>query len=213
MPSLFGLDLPPCNADIQVAYENVVNRLRVRWLNQRGSIGTVDLCHAVKTELSNQNFMFPAFSIKGPFKKRKPWRRENVFKYELRWIDYFVKEAQAQSPDLMTESELMERRKESSAPAALGFNLGDRPDVRKLWDEWNAKMRAKTLAMPERDTNIDTGLAAGSPEGNVLKETNGNAKESNPDSTDSMDSDITLVQPKTEGKPDDAHLWSQGGHD
>jgi hypothetical protein len=183
VPSLFGVDLPPCNAEIQIAYENVVNLLRFRWLDQHGQTDAVDLCHAVKTELTNQNFMYPAFSIKGKYKKRKPWRRENVFKYELRWIDYFIKEAQAQCPDLMTESEVLERRKEASAPGVLGFNLADWPDVRKLWDEWHVKKRAKTLAMPER---IDTPLANDEGEVNMLQETkmDSDAKEGLPSSTD-----------------------------
>ena len=191
MPSLFGVDLPPCNAEIQVAYENVVTVLRSRWLNQRGRVAAIDLCNAMKTDLTNQNFMYPAFSIKGKYKKRKPWRRENVFKYELRWIEYFVREAQAQCPDLMTESEIMERRKEASAPGVLGFNLADWPDVRNLWDEWHVKKRAKTLAMPERP---DTPLADDLPKEDVLEEakTNGDAKESLPNSTDS---NATAVQP------------------
>jgi hypothetical protein len=191
VPSLFGVDLPPCNAEIQVAYENVVTILRSRWLAQRGRIAAIDLCNSVKTDLINQNFMYPAFSIKGKYKKRKPWRRENVFKYELRWIEYFVREAQAQCPDLMTESEIMERRKEASAPGVLGFNLADWPDVRNLWDEWHMKKRAKTLAMPERP---DTPLADDSSKEDVLEEakTNSDVKESLPSSTRS---DTTTVQP------------------
>jgi len=206
VPALFGTDLPPCGLEIQVAYENVNARLRERWLDHRGRLGAVDICQAVKDELSNQNFLFPAFSIKGTAKKRKPWRRENVFKYELRWIDYFVREAQAQAPELMTESEIMDRKKEASAPAVLGFNI-NRQDVSRLWDAWNEKKRAKTLAMPGVD--IDTGLVAGLPNGIVKQEANSNVKESMQSFTDS---DITVVQPVADAE-DEAHHWSQGGHD
>lgn len=77
VPAIFGKDLPPCGPEVQVAYENVNTRLRKHWLAHRGHQPVVEVCNVVKEELVNQNFLFPAFTIKGVFKKRKPWRREN----------------------------------------------------------------------------------------------------------------------------------------
>lgn len=146
MPALFGHDLPPCGVEIQVAYENVKNELRRVWLAHRGQLNILDVCRVVKDDLKYQAKVFTPFSPAG--KRRKPWRRENVFKYELRWMDYFLREAYAQAPELLTESELLDRLKESSVPLELAFNI-TRHDILKLWDEWNAKKRAKTPTPPE----------------------------------------------------------------
>jgi len=207
VPSLFGVDLPPCGPETQVAYENVVNKLRSRWLAQRGKASTVDLCLAFKDELANQNTLWPAFYLKGPNKKRKPWRREQVFMWELRWIDYFLQEAQAQVPELLSESEIMERKKEPSVPTALGLNL-KRDDVRKMWDEWHLKKRAKKQGLPVTESTED--VATSAPNGHALQQTDGKAKEHKPSS---IDADATTIQRATENKEDDGHHWSSGGHD
>ncbi|KAF2715337.1 hypothetical protein K504DRAFT_529528 [Pleomassaria siparia CBS 279.74] len=203
IPSVFGTELPPCNAEVQIAYENVVKTLRSRWLHHRGRVAAIDICYAVKEELANQNFLYPAFTLKGKNKKRKPWRREYVFKYELRWIEYFVTEAAAQTPELMTESELMERKKEASAPGVLGFNLGDRADVRKLWDEWNVRRRVKLSPVPGTEKALAAGMVHG-------QETNHHVEENLSHTSETDIDDMTQSKPATERKGGDDHHWSHG---
>ncbi|KAF2868333.1 hypothetical protein BDV95DRAFT_579618 [Massariosphaeria phaeospora] len=160
LPALFGNDLPPCGAEVQVAYENVNARLRDIWMANRGRLAVSDVCQAVQEELANQKFMYPPNSQKGQFKKRKPWRRENVFLFETRWIEYFVEEAAAyaKAMDAMTESEIINTKKQSVIPEVLGIHT-DRADVHALWREWHEKKRAKTPAVPDDDT--ETGRSQG----------------------------------------------------
>jgi hypothetical protein len=151
VPALFGLDLPPCGLEQQVAYESLVLRLRTTWLNHGGRLSPIDVVQVLKGELDAQNYRWPSRSHKGSHKgflkgtsqRRTPWCRENVFAFQLRWIEYFAREAQAQDPQLMTESELMERSKENGVPPELKLRVS-RPDVLRLWNEWNEKKRKRT---------------------------------------------------------------------
>ncbi|KAF1946976.1 hypothetical protein EJ02DRAFT_461938 [Clathrospora elynae] len=107
MPTLLSTDLPPCGLIPQLAYENVNNRLRKLWL-QRATKEPVDvplvgLCNRVREDLEAEAEASPIDSELG-IKARKPWRRENVFVYELCWSRYFVR-----------ESEVMEKRPKMSA--------------------------------------------------------------------------------------------------
>jgi hypothetical protein len=85
MPTLFSDDLPPCGLIPQIAYENVVQRLRKLWLQRAVdhpvNIHVLDLCKQVAEELSEEADDQPVDSQLGT-KARRPWRRENVFKYE-----------------------------------------------------------------------------------------------------------------------------------
>jgi hypothetical protein len=85
MPSLFSDALPPCGLIPQIAYENVVQRLRKLWLqcavDHPVNIHVLDLCKQIAEELSNESDEHPIDSQLGS-KARRPWRRENVFKYE-----------------------------------------------------------------------------------------------------------------------------------
>jgi hypothetical protein len=96
MPSLFGDDLPPCGLIPQLAYENVVHRLRKLWLqravNHPVNIHVLDLCKQAAQELSNEADDQPIDSQRGT-KARTPWRREDVFNYEISWVVYFMWEA------------------------------------------------------------------------------------------------------------------------
>ncbi|KAF2261166.1 hypothetical protein CC78DRAFT_535877 [Lojkania enalia] len=148
MPSLFATNLPPCGPRVQVAYENVVDRLRSIWLNQRGRVSVLDICYAVKHTLDSQKARFPTFALKPLHQRPQPYRSEAVFKFELPWIDYFVREAQTQTSERMSESEIIDRKKESPIPPELGFVL-TRNDVLKMWDQWNEKRWAKKPGLPE----------------------------------------------------------------
>ena len=162
MPSLLGKDLPPCGLNPQVAYENVNARLRKRWIYFRGKKTASDVCQVVKDDLDNQNFLFPAFSVPSAIgrskQQRTPWRREAVFSYEVRWIDYFLREAQAMEP--MTESELIAHAEQPSIPKELGLRC-DEKDVLALWDAWHAKKRAPSPLVPGVDTGSNNGAGSG----------------------------------------------------
>ncbi|KAF2114932.1 hypothetical protein BDV96DRAFT_576138 [Lophiotrema nucula] len=156
MPALFGTDLPPVGLEIQVAYENVNKQLRQLWLNHRGRMDIVDICQSAKETLERQNGLFPGnFTLKAFGKRPKPWRRYNVFKFERRWIDYFLREAEAhKDPEAMTESEIMDRKKWSSIPYELTLDC-NRGDVLKLWDEWHEKKRVHIPTLPAAELQVD----------------------------------------------------------
>jgi hypothetical protein len=148
VPPLFSKDLPPCGMNPQVAYENVVALLRKRWLYFHGEKSLTDVCRVVKDGLDNQGFLFP---VRGPSstttrpQQRMPWRREAVFYFETRWIEYFLREAQATEP--MTEPNLISHENQSSIPKELGLRC-DKKDVLALWDAWHAKKRAPSPLVP-----------------------------------------------------------------
>ncbi|KAF2680195.1 hypothetical protein K458DRAFT_393162 [Lentithecium fluviatile CBS 122367] len=158
MPSLLGKDLPPCGLPIQVAYENVNSRLRERWLYFRGQKSVVDVCQVIKDNLVNQSTHFPPFTRPSglPAKnvKRTPWRREDVFLYEVCWIHYFLREALA--PEPVIESGLDGRANQPAIPEELGLQC-NRKDVLELWDAWHVKKRARSPAAPDGDAESSLG--------------------------------------------------------
>lgn len=221
MPALFNTSLPPCGLEPQVAYETLVARLRTRWLQHRGRRPIVDICEDERLELERLESIWPVFSLKGPKKARKPWRREMVFKFELQWIIYFVDEAKKQSLQLMTESELMDRRKYSAVPKGLKIHIA-KQHLLKLWETWNEIKRAPVPAIPddllarlaEEEEKEKERTAAKDVEDAKSGEHSDNNSNSKLNSL-SESSDISIVhRPSFEGKKDDeAHLWSQGNHD
>ncbi|KAF2474166.1 uncharacterized protein BDR25DRAFT_301622 [Lindgomyces ingoldianus] len=206
MPALFGKDLPPCGLDLQVAYENINLRLRKRWLQNHGYVNVVDTCRSIKSELDRDQRIWPPTQNHSFTKKRRPWRRENVFKRELQWIKYFLREAQAQSPELMTESEILNLSKESPVPLELGLSVS-RSDVLKLWNEWNRLKRMPTPAMLDVETGM--GLDGLMLNGRVNGEANGSDEVSKV-STDSPS--MTAVSTTDSAANGDAQVWSSGGH-
>ncbi|KAF1957442.1 hypothetical protein CC80DRAFT_361645, partial [Byssothecium circinans] len=93
VPSLLGKDLPPCGPEVQIAYENVNNMIRERWLSQLGKEPLNKSCIYVRRQLFTQQLVSPPFN-RPDQRHRVPWRREIVFLYELRWIAYFVRESE-----------------------------------------------------------------------------------------------------------------------
>ncbi|KAF2744423.1 hypothetical protein M011DRAFT_489009 [Sporormia fimetaria CBS 119925] len=152
MPSLFDTARPPCNADIQIAYEIVNTRLRSVWLEAYGRKSVVDTCELVRKILRNQDRLVPMGTAKGPDKRRRPWCREIVWLYQLRWADYFVREAKAMVPLLMTESEYLEGKKSMPVvPPELQFDSLERhvPEyVLEQWKMWNEKKRGGVPSIP-----------------------------------------------------------------
>jgi hypothetical protein len=146
VPSILGKDLPPCGLHPQVAYENLNRKIRHRWLYFRGENPVTDICRSIGEDLGNQEILWPPFTLKGKKKPRTPWRHELVFQYELRWIKYFIRESQIVEP--MTESELLERRKEQSIPFELRLGGHEEKYVLDLWESWHKKKRAPFPPLP-----------------------------------------------------------------
>jgi hypothetical protein len=218
VPSLFDTALPPCNADVQIAYQIVNSRLRTRWLEMHnsGSLATtraplVAVCRSVSRELKEQQRLWQ--NGKRLVKNRKPWCRESVFQYELRWIDYFIREAKAMVPVLLTESEMLDKKSNMpDVPPELEFDKLKRfvPGyVLVLWHAWNEKKRAGTpasrLAVPEIQNG---GQRGGGPDTMQTKIEN-ESKEGPSQDTTSHETPT----PRAGGSENDAHYWSEGVHD
>ncbi|KAH7122478.1 hypothetical protein B0J11DRAFT_607848 [Dendryphion nanum] len=213
MPALFGTDLPPCGLEPQVAYETLNARLRESWLKHRGRRSAVDICEDEKEALKKQDSQWPPFSLKGSNKERKPWRREMVFKFELQWIVYFVHEARKHTPELMTESEIMDRKKYSSVPKGLKIYI-HKQYLLKMWDVWNEKKRAKVPALPEDLVNEGMSDQEDKPQNQDIEKLKADTEGKDRASDLSESSDISIIhRPSFEGSADDAHLWSQSNHD
>jgi hypothetical protein len=81
-------------------------------------------------------------------KKRQPWRREDVFRYELCWARYFVREAELfERRTEMTEQELDEQHfmdRLYPIPKDLKIYLKNnlnKKRVLELWKTWHHKKR------------------------------------------------------------------------
>ncbi|OAL50958.1 hypothetical protein IQ07DRAFT_679292 [Pyrenochaeta sp. DS3sAY3a] len=121
-PPLLSTTLPPCGTIPQLAYQNLVTRLRARWLQhaRRASVGgsepmpsLLEMCKTMQSDVqaekawlvySNRKTDFSVSmasetNVKSPPRKSgKPpkdfiWRRQDVWLFELRWARYFVREA------------------------------------------------------------------------------------------------------------------------
>jgi hypothetical protein len=76
MPSLLSTSLPPCGLEPQLAYSNTVHRLRNLWLSSRGTTPLLALCTTLQFRLDAEALESAATRI--------PWRRANVFRFEIR---------------------------------------------------------------------------------------------------------------------------------
>jgi len=169
VPALFHKNLPPCNAELQVAYLRIVGLLRERWLAERGNIDTVELCQQVADDLDDQANRYPPMSLKGK-KQRKPWRRETVFKWEIRWAHYFLREAKALTS---TNAEYRVHKKRKSAcmvevvPPELNFGSRvsnrENPVVYEMWSKWAEFRMGKMPATPPPKNVASNGKPIPSP--------------------------------------------------
>lgn len=167
MPALFGLDLPPCGAHVQIAYEIVTCKLRENWLLYRGQESALTIVHDISKHLDMQNQQWPPGFLHGGFKRRKPWCREEVFEYQLRLIKYFVREAKElaaiEASEKKKEGEGKETEKKAKegsgearcptfvVPPELGFDEGFIDvNVEARWLEWHEKKRAFTPRAPNK---------------------------------------------------------------
>ncbi|KAH5027817.1 hypothetical protein HBI64_203220 [Parastagonospora nodorum] len=150
--TLFTLALPPCGLEIQLAYQNIVHSLRRRWLRAAADDPAtkptaLDIALSLKSDLDDEAVIHPPGSL-AHTKTRRPWRRENVFNFEIRWAAYFVREAEVEKGWGKTDAE--ERRKVEYSqlrdliPQELGVAVrrrGNVEDVYALWREWHAGKR------------------------------------------------------------------------
>ncbi|KAF5844484.1 hypothetical protein GGP41_007514 [Bipolaris sorokiniana] len=152
MPPLFGCELPPCGLMPQIAYQNVVQRLRKWWLLRAKEtpteISLTYICEKVFDDLLDESEKLP-FGKANNTTRRTPWRREQVFKFEPCWAHYFVLEARQMNERSSTTAMKQETRDahpeaEYGIPMTLGIhvkNPANREHVCHLWREWHKKKR------------------------------------------------------------------------
>ncbi|KAF2854447.1 hypothetical protein T440DRAFT_388163 [Plenodomus tracheiphilus IPT5] len=150
MPSIFSTALPPCGLHPQCAFENVNNRLRKLWLQQSHDpalrVTTIDICKIVSDELDAEDKDFPHGTLRLT-KSRRPWRLEGVFKYELLWSRWFIREAEIQERlPQMNEAEVdrqdfMDRL--YPIPKELRIIVKDKINKKGILSQWKAWGRVK----------------------------------------------------------------------
>jgi hypothetical protein len=153
MPALLSAALPPCGLELQIAYQNVIHRLRLLWLQTPAPTTLLSLCETIDLALAHENAS----------SRPTPWRRATVFAHELRWIKYFVREAAVAEEwgNMTTEEkrkqELIERM--YTMPKELGINFRkkeNRKRMLELWEAWNAEKRADRSQLEENDEGWET---------------------------------------------------------
>ncbi|KAH7348110.1 hypothetical protein BKA66DRAFT_505094 [Pyrenochaeta sp. MPI-SDFR-AT-0127] len=151
IPSLFSKDLPPCGPIPQVAYENVNNRLRKRWLQctveNPANVSIFHICTVVNEDLEAENQRLSTGSERDG-KALKPWRRQNVFQYELRWAKYFMREAEMimKIPSMSTEEWEKQEFVNRMFPIPKGLriyikNTANKKSILELWTAWHSIKR------------------------------------------------------------------------
>ncbi|KAH7087789.1 hypothetical protein FB567DRAFT_621870 [Paraphoma chrysanthemicola] len=167
MPSLFSKTLPPCGYEIQVAYQNMVHRLRLSWLHyvaRTQSTENVPLhsfCADIKRRLELEQNRDPIGALHKTG-ERTPWRRETVFAFELRWADYFVREAGMMQrwPNLgeaeRDRQQFMHRL--FPIPKELKIvikNKDIKREIIALWNTWNGEKRMDLGANDDEWQEVD----------------------------------------------------------
>ncbi|KAJ6282111.1 hypothetical protein J3E71DRAFT_241052 [Bipolaris maydis] len=142
----------------QLAYQNVVRRLRKLWLlrakENPTEISLKYICEKVLDELLDESEKLP-FGKANKTTRRTPWRREQVFRFEPCWAHYFVLEARRMSGrSSMTsmEGETQDAHPETEfvIPMTLGIhvkNPANKEHVCQLWKEWHKKKRRPVPAL------------------------------------------------------------------
>ena len=73
----------------QVAYERLVKLLRERWTLAKGERSAVELTRELRDELADEAKRSSSLGSG----TRTPWRRNAIFQFEIRWSEWFLKEA------------------------------------------------------------------------------------------------------------------------
>ncbi|EUC33903.1 hypothetical protein COCCADRAFT_94863 [Bipolaris zeicola 26-R-13] len=152
MPPLFGCELPPCGLMPQLAYQNVVQRLRKLWLlhakENPAEISLKYICEQIFDNLLDESEKLP-FGKANKTTRRTPWRREQVFKFEPCWAHYFVLEARRMNgsssmTSMKRETQGAHLETECFIPTILGIhvkNPANKEHVCQLWREWHREKR------------------------------------------------------------------------
>ncbi|KAI4941043.1 hypothetical protein J4E86_010543 [Alternaria arbusti] len=164
VPILFSNDLPPCSLLPQLAYENTVHRLRKLWLErahqESADIPLPSLCRLVLDDLKAEEEELPAGSQAGT-KNRTPWRRETVFQYELRWVKYFVREAEtAEKRVTMTEKQLDKQDfmdKMYPIPKELKIYVNNKKNQKMVSDSWKVWHHKKRGTVEQESAGLGVG--------------------------------------------------------
>lgn len=155
MPALLNDNLPPCGLLPQVAYENVVRRLRKIWLQRavqdHTNVPLVEICNWILQDYKCEAEDSPP-GTEYLTRQRQPWRREEVFRYEIRWAQYFVREAEVlEKRNSMSEEEGGKqdfRDKLQPIPRELGIYIRKscyKKTVLELWMAWDQDKRREVL--------------------------------------------------------------------
>ena len=140
---------------MQVAYENVNSRLRELWLQNASNVPLTNalllrICTRIRESLRAEAEAVISGSLS---RNRRPWRRELVFNFEIRWSRYFVREAELLIRlREMSNTECQKFALEDSLfpiPRELGFGINENMNEklnRELWRAWHAKKRGVKLA-------------------------------------------------------------------
>lgn len=151
IPSIFSTTLPPCGLHPQCAFENVNERLRKLWIEKSRdpavTVSILDICKKVHEELWLEDYEYPHGSLLFT-KSRQPWRLESVFRYEILWSQWFIREAEIQE-DLpqMTEAERRTHRSSlrlNPVPSELRLFTRNKPikwGLKKQWSTWRHDKR------------------------------------------------------------------------
>ena len=89
VPALFDPELPAVGPERQVAYERLVKLLRERWTLAKGERSAVELTRELRDELADEAKRSSSLGSG----TRTPWRRNAIFQFEIRWSEWFLKEA------------------------------------------------------------------------------------------------------------------------
>lgn len=89
IPALFDPKLPAVGPERQVAYERLVKLLRERWTLAKGERSAVELTRELRDELADEAERSSSLGSG----TRTPWRRNAIFQFEIRWSEWFLKEA------------------------------------------------------------------------------------------------------------------------
>jgi len=157
----------------QLAYQNVVQRLRKLWLlyakETPVEISLKYICEEVFDDLLEESEKLP-FGKANKTTKRTPWRREQVFKFEPCWAHYFVQEVRWMSE--RSNMTLMERETRDAhpetefvIPTTLGIhvkNNANREQIFQLWREWHSKKRRPVPTLDLQGGAAIVGGVAGS---------------------------------------------------
>jgi hypothetical protein len=165
VPPLLSEDLPPCGLMPQIAYINVVQRIRKMWLlhakKDPANVPLVPICHQVLKNYLDEAERFP-LGTANRTRKREPWRRELVFMYEPRWARYFIFET-----TMIFERESMtEKGREAHdeliadsypIPPSLRIRVEKDENEEMVWNLWRAWHRKKRSTVPTLNLQGSTG--------------------------------------------------------